>query len=77
LLLKRPLGVLNDTLVGRDYLAGNDFTVADLNVAASKSSRSNGAVETGRHSPPSLNGDFAMRTPLGKMMQGAARLTLI
>ena len=33
LLLKRPLGVLNDALTRRDYLAGNNFTVADLNVA--------------------------------------------
>jgi glutathione S-transferase len=34
LLLERPLGVLNDTLAGRDYLVNNGFTVADLNVAA-------------------------------------------
>jgi glutathione S-transferase len=34
LLLERPLGVLNDTLAGRDYLVSNGFTVADLNVAA-------------------------------------------
>ena len=34
LLLKKPLGVLNDALAGRDYLAGNNFTVADLNVAS-------------------------------------------
>ena len=34
LLLKKPLGVLNGALVGRDYLAGNSFTVADLNVAS-------------------------------------------
>ena len=34
LLLKRPLGVLNDALTGRDYLAGTSFTVADLNVAS-------------------------------------------
>ena len=33
LLLKKPLGVLNDALAGRDYLAGNSFTVADLSVA--------------------------------------------
>jgi glutathione S-transferase len=32
-LLKKPLGVLNDALTGRDYLVGNSFTVADLNVA--------------------------------------------
>ena len=34
LLLERPLGVLNDALAGRDYLASNGFTVADLNVAS-------------------------------------------
>ena len=34
LLLKKPLGVLNDALARHDYLAGNSFTVADLNVAA-------------------------------------------
>ena len=34
LLLRKPLGVLNDALAGRDYLVGNSFTVADLNVAA-------------------------------------------
>jgi glutathione S-transferase len=34
LLLKKPLGVLNNVLVGRDYLVGNSFTVADLNVAS-------------------------------------------
>jgi len=33
LLLKKPLGVLNDALAARSYLAGNNFTVADLNVA--------------------------------------------
>ena len=33
LLLKKPLGVLNDALAGRDHLAGNSFSVADLNVA--------------------------------------------
>ena len=33
LLLRRPLGVLNETLDGREYLLGNDFTVADLNVS--------------------------------------------
>lgn len=33
LLLQRPLGVLNKTLDGREYLLGNDFTVGDLNVS--------------------------------------------
>jgi glutathione S-transferase len=34
LLLKKPLGVLNDALAGRDYLVDSSFTVADLNVAS-------------------------------------------
>src|SRR5262245_27533615 len=34
LLLRRPLGVLNSALNGRDYLTDNSFTVADLNVAS-------------------------------------------
>jgi glutathione S-transferase len=31
--IKRPLAYLNDHLAGRQYLVGNAFTVADLNVA--------------------------------------------
>jgi glutathione S-transferase len=34
LLLKKPLSILNGALAGRDYLAGDGFTVADLNVAS-------------------------------------------
>ena len=34
LLLKRPLGILNEALAKREYLAGGSFTVADLNVAS-------------------------------------------
>jgi glutathione S-transferase len=34
LLLQRPLAVLNAALSGRDYLAGDNFTVADLNLAS-------------------------------------------
>jgi glutathione S-transferase len=34
LLLKRPLKVLNDALAARGHLAGDGFTVADLNVAS-------------------------------------------
>ncbi len=33
-LLQRPLNVLDDTLAGRDYLLGSEFTVADLNVCS-------------------------------------------
>jgi glutathione S-transferase len=32
--LARPLGVLNDTLAANEYLLGDSFTIADLNVAA-------------------------------------------
>ena len=34
LLLQKPLGILNQTLSGTEYLAGDSFTVADLNVAS-------------------------------------------
>jgi glutathione S-transferase len=34
LLLRKPLGVLNTTLAERAYLAGGQFSVADLNVAS-------------------------------------------
>ncbi len=36
LLLQKPLGVFNGTLVARERLLGNDFTVADLNLAATR-----------------------------------------
>jgi glutathione S-transferase len=34
LLLRKPLGVLDNSLRGDDHLAGGNFTVADLNVAS-------------------------------------------
>ena len=34
LLLKKPLGVLDEALTGSDYLTAHGFTVADLNVAS-------------------------------------------
>ncbi len=34
LLLQKPIGVLNGSLAGRQFLAGDSFTVADLNVAS-------------------------------------------
>jgi glutathione S-transferase len=34
LLLQKPLRILDGALQGRDYLAGNTFSVADLNVAS-------------------------------------------
>ena len=32
--VKRPLEILDQALIGQDYLCGKNFTVADLNVAA-------------------------------------------
>jgi glutathione S-transferase len=32
--LQKPLGILNEHLAKREYLLGNDFTLADLNVAS-------------------------------------------
>ncbi len=32
--LKAPLKVLDDTVKGREYILGNDFTIADLNAAS-------------------------------------------
>jgi glutathione S-transferase len=32
--LKKPLSVLNEQLTGRDFLLGDEFTLADLNVAS-------------------------------------------
>ena len=34
LLLRKPLGILDDTLTGREHLAGGQFSVVDLNVAS-------------------------------------------
>jgi glutathione S-transferase len=34
LLLRKPLAALNNTLAGHDYLAGGQFSFADLNVAS-------------------------------------------
>ena len=34
LLLQKPLGILNQILSGREHLAGDSFSVADLNVAS-------------------------------------------
>ncbi len=34
LLLRKPLGILNTALAEREFLVGDSFTVADLNVAS-------------------------------------------
>ena len=47
--LKKPLGVLNDAIAGRDYLVGNSFTVADLNVAGILASGKMGRLNLSGH----------------------------
>src|SRR5215467_12719043 len=49
LLLKKPLGVLNDALTGHDYLVGNSFSVADLNVASILIWGKMGRLDLSRH----------------------------
>src|SRR5215470_16805863 len=44
---KTPLGVLNGALAGKEYLLGNAFTVADLNVASVISSAPFGGLDLG------------------------------
>ena len=43
--LERPFNVLNDALEGRDYLVGDAFSVADLNVASVLSWASMGGLD--------------------------------
>ena len=50
LLLRRPLGVLNSALNGRDYLTDSSFTVADLNVASILASGKMGRLDLSSHS---------------------------
>jgi glutathione S-transferase len=47
--LQKPLNVLEATLGGRDYLVGNRFTVADLNVAVVMSTINRIGLEIARH----------------------------
>ena len=46
--LERPLGALEQSLGGRDYLLGDRFTVADLNVASVFAWGRQGGLELGR-----------------------------
>jgi len=50
LLLRRPLGVLNSVLNGRDYLTDSNFTVADLNVASILAWGKRGRLDLSSHS---------------------------
>ena len=50
LLLRRPLGVLNSALNGRDYLTDSNFTVADLNVASILAWSKMGRLDLSSHS---------------------------
>ena len=50
LLLRRPLGVLNSALNGRDYLTDSNFTVADLNVASILACGKMGRLDLSPHS---------------------------
>src|SRR5215470_15660289 len=50
LLLRRPLGVLNSVLNGRDYLTDSNFTVADLNVASILAWGKMGRLDLSSHS---------------------------
>jgi len=50
LLLRRPLGVLNSALNGRDYLTDSNFTLADLNVASILAWGKMGRLDLSSHS---------------------------
>jgi glutathione S-transferase len=51
--LQKPFKVLNDYLAGRQFLVGEKFTVADLNVAAILNWTKGGKVDLAAH--PNLN----------------------
>ena len=73
LLLQRPLRVLDDALSARGYLAADDFTVADLNVAS--------ILAWGKMSRLDLSGfshvakwlDASLRRPAYGRVRGAAK----
>jgi len=64
--LQKPLGVLDATLTGRDYLVGDRFTVADLNVAIVLSTFSRLGLELTRY--PNLRAwlDTCLARPAGQ-----------
>jgi glutathione S-transferase len=64
--LQKPLSVLEATLTNRDYLIGNRFTVADLNVAIVLSTFSRLALEFTRF--PNLRAwlDTCLARPAGQ-----------
>ena len=67
---KKPVGVLEGALEGREYLLGNAFSVADLNVSAVLSWAPMAGFDLG--GTPSVAGWFARcteRPALGRVMQ--------
>lgn len=64
--LQKPLGILDATLTGRDYLVGDRFTAADLNVAIVLSTFSRLALELTRY--PNLRAwlDTCLGRPAGR-----------
>jgi hypothetical protein len=67
LLLKRPLRVLNDSLAGREFLVGENFTVADLNVASLLAWGKMGRLDLSIHSNVTrwLDGCLSLRLRAG------------
>jgi glutathione S-transferase len=64
--LQKPLGVLERTLTGRDYLVGNRFTVADLNVAIVMSLINRLALDITRYPNVRAWLDTCLGRPAGK-----------
>jgi glutathione S-transferase len=64
--LQKPLGVLEQTLSGRDYLVGNRFTAADLNVSIAMSLIPRLALEITRFPNTRAWLDTCLGRPAGK-----------
>ena len=74
LLLNKPLSVLNDALAGRDYLAANSFTVADLNVAGILVWRKMGRLNLSGHAAVTRWFDACLARPgYGRVRDRASR----
>jgi glutathione S-transferase len=64
--LQKPLGVLEQTLTDRDYLVGNRFTVADLNVSIVMSLINRLALDITRYPNVRAWLDTCLGRPAGK-----------